>query len=262
MPDVPQKIKSLPMAWIVLAAAFSMQMAFAGTHFAFGVFLKPVAEEFQWSRGATSFAYTLLWWVSSPAAFFLGWLSDRVGARKVLLFGSLIFGLGIILSSRIQYLWEFYLYFGVLAGIGRAAARAPLLSAVFQFFSRRKGLAVGITLSGTGIGTLAFPYLARYVISLSDWRTTFLVMGLVGWLILIPAALIIRKPRPGEAEAEDSGSTAAHAGFDSTGILGAPDKEWTVPEVLKNRVFWIFLGTGLACCTSHSLPLTHIVAYA
>jgi len=248
------------MAWVILGAAFSMQMVFSGIHFSFGVFLKPVAEEFQWGRGATAFAYTLLWWVSSPAGLFLGWLSDRIGTRKILVFGALIFGLGIFLSSRIENLWQFYLYFGVLAGIGRAADRAPLLSAVLQFFRRRKGLAVGITLSGTGVGTLLFPWLARYMISVVDWRAAFAVMGLLSWLILLPAAFVIRKPKEGEAEPESTDAKTNHT--DAKGILGTEDKDWTVSDVLGNRVFWIFVGTGLACCISHSLPLAHIVAYA
>ena len=251
----------VPMAWIILAAAFAIQMAFAGSHFTFGVFLKPMAEDMEWSRGATAFAYTLLWWASAPATILLGWLSDRIGARKVLAFGGIIFGLGIFLSSRVESLWEFYLYFGVLGGIGRAAARAPLLSAVFQFFSKRKGLAVGITLSGSGIGTLIFPPLMRYIMSVADWRAAFIVLGLLSWIILLPAALIIRKPRPGEAEPAPKGPQNGRE-TDANGILGNADKDWTVAEVLKNRVFWIFLVTGLACCISHSFPMAHIVAYA
>src|SRR3989338_5915448 len=163
VPQLTNRIRALPMAWVVLGAAFLMQMVFSGVHFSFGVFLKPVAEEFGWGRGTTAFAYTLLWWVSSPAGLLLGWLSDRIGTRKILVFGAIAVGLGVFLSSRIESLWQFYLYFGILAGIGRAADRAPLLSAVLQFFRRRKGLAVGITLSGTGVGTLLFPWLARYM---------------------------------------------------------------------------------------------------
>lgn len=249
----------VPMAWIVLAAAFTMQMAFAGGHFTFGVFLKPMAEQMHWSRGATAFAYTLLWWASAPATVLLGWISDRIGARKVLVFGSIIFGLGIFLSSRVENLWEFYLYFGVLGGIGRAAARAPLLSAIFQYFTRRKGLAVGLTLSGTGIGTLIFPPLMRYTMSAADWRVAFIVLGLLSWLILLPSALIIRKPRAGEAEPGKPGGEDKSEGF---GLLGTADEEWTVGRVLKNRTFWTLVATGFACCVSHSFPLAHIVAYA
>ncbi|MBI3015286.1 MAG: MFS transporter [Candidatus Tectomicrobia bacterium] len=252
----------LPMAWIVLALTFLMQMAYSGGHFSFGVFLKPLSEQFQWSRGATAFAYTLLWWVSGFAAIYLGWLSDRIGTRKVLVFSGLVFGLGIFLSGRIQSLWEFYLYFGVLGGIGRAAARAPLLSAVFQFFNRRRGLAVGIALSGTGVGTLLFPSLARYLISAADWRAAFLVMGLLIWLILVPAALIIRKPKPGEVEPAGKPTAQNPIDTDARGILGSAQEEWTMAAALRNRVFWIFIITGLACCVSHSLPLAHIVAYA
>lgn len=254
--------KIVPMLWIVLAAAFAMQMAYAGVHFSFGVFLKPIAAAMDWSRGATAFAYTLLWWASAPATFVLGWLSDRIGPRKILVFGGAIFGLGIFLSSTVESLWEFYLYFGVLGGIGRAAARAPLLSAVFQSFTKRKGLAIGLALSGTGIGTLIFPSLARYIMSVSSWRLAFVALGLVSWGILIPVAFLITKPRPGEPEPGRAQGEQKGWDTDAVGILGSPDKEWTVAEVLKNRVFLIFLGTGLACCVSHSFPLAHIVAYA
>ncbi len=254
--------KIVPMLWIVLAAAFAMHMAYAGVHFSFGVFLKPIAAAMDWSRGATAFAYTLLWWASAPATFVLGWLSDRIGPRKILVFGGAIFGLGIFLSSTVESLWEFYLYFGVLGGIGRAAARAPLLSAVFQSFTKRKGLAVGLALSGTGIGTLIFPSLARYIMSVSSWRLAFVALGLVSWGILIPVAFLITKPRPGEPEPGRAQGEQKGWDTDAVGILGSPDKEWTVAEVLKNRVFLIFLGTGLACCVSHSFPLAHIVAYA
>ena len=249
------------MAWVVLGAAFLMQMVFSGVHFSFGVFLKPVAEEFGWGRGTTAFAYTLLWWVSSPAGLLLGWLSDRIGTRKILVFGAILFGLGVFLSSRIENLWQFCLYFGVLAGIGRAADRAPLLSAVLQFFRRRKGLAMGITLSGTGVGTLLFPWLARHMITVVDWRAAFAAMGLLSWLILLPTAFIIRKPREGEAEAEQKGDRELQA-RELNGILGTADTDWTMSQVLRNRIFWIFVVTGLACCVSHSLPLAHIVAYA
>lgn len=245
-----------------MVCAFAIQLSFSGIQFTFGVFLKPIADGSGWSRGATAFAYTLLWWVSSPAALFLGWLSDRIGPRRVLLMGAVLFSLGIFLSGRVQNLWEFYLYFGVLAGIGRAAGRAPLLSAVNQFFNKRKGLAMGITLSGTGVGTLLFPPLVRYVITLADWRVAFYLLGLVGGLIAFPASLFIRAPRPGEVEGGGRSSGSRSGSRDLEGILGTPARGWTVRETLRHRVFQRFVGTGLACCVSHSLPLAHIVAYA
>jgi len=252
----------IPIAYIVLAAAFLMQTAFAGSHFTFGVFLKPLARDFEWGRGETAFAYTLQWWISSPAAVWLGWLSDRIGARKVLLFGGLIFGLGLLLSSSIHSLWQFYLYFGVLAGVGRAAARAPLLSAVFQYFNKRKGLAVGITLSGTGVGTFLFPPLARYVMSVADWRAAFLVIGALSTIMIVTAAFVIRAPKAGEGDDRESGEGSRRQGIDAVGILGSPDQLWSVSEVLHHRVFILFVVMGLFCCISHSLPLAHIVAYA
>lgn len=248
-------------AWLILFCAFAIQLTFSGIHFTFGVFLKPISSELDWTRGATAFAYTLSWWVSSPAAVFLGWLSDRIGPRIVLLAGALVFSLGLFLSALVGELWQFYLFFGVLSGMGRASARAPLLSAVMQFFDKRRGLAMGLTLSGTGVGTLLFPSLARYVISVADWRTALMVLAGSAALIVIPAALFIRGPRPGEVEGlAQKGGTDTPRGHES--VLETPADGWTVARVLHNRIFWIFCIASAACCVSHSLPLAHIVAYA
>ena len=190
-------------AWLILLCAFAIQLTFSGIHFTFGVFLKPISSELDWTRGATAFAYTLAWWVSSPAAVFFGWLSDRVGSRIVLVAGALLFSLGFFLSGLVSELWQFYLVFGVLSGMGRASARAPLLSAVMQFFDSRRGLAMGITLSGTGVGTLLFPSLARYVISVADWRMALMVLAGSAALIVIPVSCT---PTPGLGNAPSRGS--------------------------------------------------------
>jgi MFS family permease len=253
---------AIRIAWIILACAFAIQFTFSGIHFTFGVFLKPVANDFEWSRGATAFAYTLQWWITSPAALIFGWLSDRIGPRRVLLIGGLIFGLGIFLSGLVQNFWQFCLTIGVLAGIGRSAGRAPLLSAVHQFFNKRKGLAMGITLSGTGVGTLLFPPLVRYVISVADWRTAFYLLGLIGGFLVLSAALFIRGPRPGEVEDAREGSGSKSESRSGEGVLPVPLEGWTVRAVLRSPIFWLFVVTGFACCISHSLPLAHIVAYA
>jgi len=248
-------------AWIILACAFAIQFTFSGVHFTFGVFLKPISDELEWTRGATAFGYTLMWWVSSPAAIFLGWVSDRIGSRVVLAFGAVVFSIGLFLSGTTHQLWQFYLGFGVLAGLGRASARAPLLSAVMQFFDKRRGLAMGITLSGTGVGTVFFPPLVRYVISVADWRMAFMVLAALSAIIVIPAALFIRGPRPGEVEG-DAQQTGRDEAAHRESVLDTPVHGWTVGAVLRNKVFWVFCVAGTACCISHSLPLAHIVAYA
>ncbi|MDP6560230.1 MAG: MFS transporter [Candidatus Binatia bacterium] len=253
----------ISLAWFVLAAAFAIQFTFAGIHFSFGVFLKPIAGAFDWSRGATSFAFTFAWWVSAPAGIILGWLSDRIGPRKVLLIGASLFTLGIFLSGWVENLWQLYLFFGAMAGFGRAAARGPLLSAVFQHFTKRKGLAVGITLSGTGIGTLFFPFLARYVMSVSDWRTAFFVLGAVAALLVFPSAFVVRRPHNEVDDGVVQGKAASTSKvIDLDEVLAVPAEGWTLPAVLRHRVFWLFMVMGFFCCISHSLPLAHIVAYA
>ncbi|MFC1814986.1 MFS transporter [Thermodesulfobacteriota bacterium] len=248
-------------AWSILASGFVINLIFAGTHFTFGVFLKPIADNFGWTRGATAFAFTLSWWISSPASVLLGWFSDRIGARKVLVFGAIIFSLGIFLSGTIQNLWQFYIYLGVLTGLGRAASRAPLLSAVIPYLGEHKGLAMGILLSGTSIGTMILPPLVRYMISTVGWQVAYYMLAVIAVVIILPAVYFLKGPRPQEGKAHQR-VTESHPDGQQGGILPQPAEAWNAHNILKTPFFWIIVVTGFFCCASHSLPVAHIVAFA
>lgn len=249
-------------SWQIIVSGFIIQLTFVGIHFSFGVFLKPVAEAFGWSRGPTSFAYTLMWWMASSSGILLGWLSDRVGARKVLVGGALIFSLGIFLSTTIQHLWQFYLYFGIIGGLGRAAAGAPFFAAVVPLVAKNKGLALSIILAGTSMGTMVFPPFARYLISVSDWQTAFYTLAITAVAIIVPAAFFLKGPEQAVPQPRLNPAVLPAGPHPQEGILPLPAGDWNTTNVLKNRYFWTLVVMGLACCSSHSLPLAHIVAFA
>ena len=235
--------------WIVVAASAAIVCIGMGALFALGVFLEPMADTMGWSRGAISSVALLNWMAMGLGSFVWGSLSDRIGARAVAVAGGVLLGLGLVLSSQAQALWQLAVSFGVMVGFAVGAFYAPLTSTATKWFTARRGLAVALVSSGIGVGILTIAPLARALISLWDWRVALLVLGDLAWLVIVPAALLIRE-RPGDIGAAALGG-AARAG-----------REYSTGEVVATPQFWAIALTHFACCAAHSGPIFHLVAHA
>jgi MFS family permease len=141
-------------AWRVVAVAFAAMFTTFGIAYSFGAFLLPVSGDLGTGRGATAavFSFTTL------ALFGLGGLSgpavDRFGPRRVVLVGAVALGLGLLLTSRATSLWQAYVGHGLGVGLAVACCYVPLVATVGGWFQRRRTLAVGVAVSGIGLGTL------------------------------------------------------------------------------------------------------------
>jgi MFS family permease len=235
--------------WIVVAASALIVCIGMGALFSLGVFLKPMADSMGWSRGAISSVALLNWIAMGLGSFVWGALSDRIGTRGVAVAGGLLLGLGLVLSSQVQALWQLYVTFGFLVGFAVGAFYAPLTSTATKWFTARRGLAVALVSSGIGVGILAIAPLARALTSVWDWRVALLVIGDLAWLVVVPVALLIRE-QPGDV------GTGAMGGVDR------PGREYSTREVLATPQFWAIAVTHFACCAAHSGPIFHMVTHA
>src|SRR5215470_7501276 len=238
--------------WIVVVASAVIVCIGMGCLFALGVFLVPIERAMGWSRGAISTVALLNWLAMGLGSFCWGWLSDRVGARGVAVGGGFLLGLGLVLSSQTQTLWQFYVTFGFLVGFAVGAFYAPLTATTTKWFTARRGLAVALVSAGIGFGILIIAPLARALTSAWDWRVAMLVLGDLAWLVVIPVALLLREPDAGDVPGTDvSASTLAHVTHDVT-----------TREVLSAPQFWAIALTHFACCAAHSGPIFHMVTHA
>jgi predicted MFS family arabinose efflux permease len=235
--------------WIVVGASALIVCIGMGALFSLGVFLKPMADSMGWSRAAISSVALLNWIAMGLGSFFWGALSDRLGTRVVALAGGLLLGLGLVLSSQVRTLSQLYLTFGFMVGFAVGAFYAPLTSTATKWFTARRGLAVALVSSGIGVGILVVSPLARALTSLWDWRIALLVIGDLAWLVVVPAALLLRE-QPGDVGAAAMGG-AARAG-----------REYTTRRVLTAPQFWAIALTHFACCAAHSGPIFHMVTHA
>jgi MFS family permease len=247
--------------WIVLGAAFLIIMIGIGTMFSSGVFLIPLQEEFGWTRSEISLASLLNWITFGLFSFLCGTLSDRIGTRRVVVFGGVMLGLGLTLSGLTRQLWHLYLTFGLLGGAGVGAFYVPLSATATRWFSSNRGLALAIVSGGNGTGILVIAPLARYLITTYDWASAFMAMGVLSWVIILPAALLVRNS-PAEM-----GYQAYGAGDDvdvkPAARRVAPDAgEMSGREAMRAPALWLIALTHFCCCAAHSGPIFHMASFA
>jgi MFS family permease len=220
-----------------------------GAMLSLGVFLPPLAAETGWSRTGISTAATLDFLFMGAAALVWGVLSDRYGTRIVVLAGSALLGLGLIAASRADTLLSFQLLFGGLVGIAAGSFYAPMMAAATSWLEHRRNLAAALVSAGMGIGSMTVSPLAAWLIGAFDWRTAMFAIGCLAWILLIPAALLVRQPPQG---------AQARAGAE-TGQEAYPLR--STQAVLTPQFAAIALA-HFACCAAHSGPIFHMVSYA
>ncbi|MEX2221480.1 MAG: MFS transporter [Candidatus Rokuibacteriota bacterium] len=245
--------------WVVLAAAFVIITMSIGTLFTLGVFLRPIEESMGWSRSGIGAIGLFNWIVMGAGGLVSGFVSDHLGTRRVVLVGAVLLGLGLVLSSYVQQVWQFYVTFGLLVGAGVSAFYVPLTVLAIKWFEGRRGMAAAVVSAGNGLGILALAPLSRWLITEFDWRVAFLVLGNLAWVIVLPCALLLRAPAGTSARGGGSAGARLSADWGSAGAISGPPhmkKPWRVWP------FWAIALTHFFCCAAHSGPLFHLVSHA
>ncbi|MGH7332664.1 MAG: MFS transporter [Candidatus Rokuibacteriota bacterium] len=233
--------------WIVVGAGIVVTCIGIGTMMSLSVFLQPMADAMGWSRMGISTAAFLNFLSMGVASFFWGTLSDRLGTRTVVLAGGALLGLGLVAASQAATLAQFQIFFGVMVGVAAGSFYAPMTAVTTRWFTRHRSLAVALVSAGMGLGSMTMAPLARWIITGYDWRTAMLVPGDLAWLVIIPAALLVRTPP---------------AGAVSMTARGDGGREFTAAEALRTPQFVAISLTNFACCAAHSGPIFHMVTNA
>jgi MFS family permease len=254
-------MKTSSYGWVIVAAGALITCVAIGAMFSLAVYLQPMSDATGWSRAGISGAMTLDFLAMGVAGFFWGAASDRFGARIVVLIGAVLLGLGQVLASQATSLVEFQLAYGVLVGVAAGAFFAPMMATVTTWFTDNRALAVSLVSAGVGVAPMTVSPFAHWLVSTYDWRVAMMTIGVVAWAVLIPAALLVRRPTPPP--------TSPHAAATGGGVP-APDpiaaaKGGTGASVLqafRSPRFIILALTFFLCCAAHSGPIFHTISYA
>ena len=179
---------------IIVAAALAVMVIVWGTNYSFGVFFTPILREFGWTRAVTTGAFGLAMLLEGFGGMFMGRMNDRFGARWVVTICGLCMGGGLLLMSKISQVWQLYLYYGVMVGIGLSGSYVPLASTVTRWFERKRGLMVGIIAAGMGLGTMIMSPIANQLIQSHGWRSSYIIVGLGVIICITGLAQILKNP--------------------------------------------------------------------
>lgn len=180
--------------WVIVGVGALMTCVAIGAMFSLAVFLEPMSVMTGWSRAGISGAMTLDFLSLGLASFAWGAATDRFGPRNVVLAGAVLLGLGLFLASRATSLIEFQLLYGVLVGAATGAFIAPMIATTSNWFTSNRALAVSLVSAGMGMAPMTIAPFARWLISGSDWRSAMMIISIGAWALLIPAALLVRRP--------------------------------------------------------------------
>jgi MFS family permease len=222
--------------YFIVAAAFCSIFVLFAVYYAFGVFFKPVLEEFGWTRAMTSGAFSLSALLMGVLGIVMGGLNDRFGPRMVMILCGILIGLGYILMSQIRTIWHLYLFYGVFVGAGMSASYIPLMSTVARWFKEKRNMMSGIVAAGIGIGALIGPPAAMRLISVYNWRISYFILGVVVFVVIVVSALILKRD-PGQMGME------AYGGSGGKQEDVSPDVEaLTLGEAIRTLEFWMVFG--------------------
>ena len=233
--------------WVVVAACFIAMFGVWNSHAGFGVFLPVLSQEFGWSRGAISVAASINLLMGGIIASAVGAASDRYGPRPILTLSALLAGAAFLLASAINALWHLYAVLGFMIGVGMSALYLVPTTTVSRWFVEQRGLALGILLAGLNLAYVTGPPLSAFLIGAFGWRTAYLVLGGLAWVIAIPASQLTRLP---------PGAAGAHTARGGGGAAGT-----TFRKALWQRPLWLLFASWLLLGFAQMMLAIHTVPY-
>lgn len=218
--------------YVVAACFVVLYMLWGMVLNTFPIFLKPMTENMGWGRGDLSVALLMGavgMIVSAPVA---GKMIDRLGARPVMAFGTLVVGISLIAGSKVQSLWQLYIVFGLI-GLGLICSTIiPCSFIISNWFISRRGRAMSFAFAGTSVGGMVMAYVANEIIIHYGWRTAFTLSGITNLVVVIPVVLLFIRTRPSELGLEPYRDPSDEAAKE--------DANWGVgvKEAFSKAVFW------------------------
>ena len=238
--------------WVIVAAGALITCVAMGALFALPVYLAPIATETGWTRAGISGAMTIGFVVMGVAGFIWGMLTDRIGARPVVMIAAVMLGVGLFLASRSTDLLMFQIAYGGLVGASGGAFFAPLMATTVGWFEKNRSLAVSLVSLGAGVAPMIVTPLATVLIAAQGWRTAMMLTAIIATALIVPAGLLIRRAPDAQAAAPSP----------LTDVAPQEPPPRNAFAALRTPQFIVLAATFFFCCAAHSGPIFHTVSYA
>ncbi|MDP6055213.1 MAG: MFS transporter [Dehalococcoidia bacterium] len=233
------KLRNLNYGWIVVLAIALMLFGGAGARFSFGVFLKPVTEEFDWSRGSLAGAIAIAGLATGGLRPVAGMLADHHDPKIVAAVGVLIGGLALAAMSLVQELWQVYIIF-IIMGIGFTLASPGAVAKIIgAWFTKRRALAMSVAGTGSAAGETALVPTAAIAVAYIGWREGYLILAAILLVLILPPVFLFLKSRPDpgqHADGADGGTTDDDE--DLSKASADPNAGMSFDQACRTGIFW------------------------
>ena len=243
-------------SYVIAASCFSIQAVGIGTYFSYGVLFNPLISEFGWSRASIAGASSMAFLLMGLLGMGIGRLNDMIGPRKLMTVTGIFFGLGYLLMSRLETVWQLYLFFGIIFGIGLSSIDVIALTTIARWFVRKRGVVTGMVKVGTGAGQMTIPFVVNLLIIAYGWRQTCVLVGGAVLIILAGIAQLMRRD-PGMMGLLPDGD---EAGSIEESVLEA--EGLSLGEAVRTRQFWTICAAFLSVVFCLMLVMVHIVPFS
>jgi MFS family permease len=246
-------------AYLSLAVTVVTLALVYGVWYAYSVLFVALLREFGWSRSVLAGAFSVFTLVNGAWNPVVGWLTDRLGPRRIVTAGGIVLALGLAADSLIEQPWQLYLVFGGLTAVGVSTAGwTPAVVLVQQHFSARLGLALGIAGSGIGMGIFLVVPLCQALIDAFGWRWAFRVLGGLCAVWIIPVTWLTLRELPATASAT-TGTPRPGRAPNAGQAAGA--QELTLGASLATAAFWLIAGAKFLGNICSQMLLVHQAVY-
>jgi len=248
--------------WVMVIAFFIINIIAIGIRFSFGVFFKSLVSEFGLTRAETSGVYSVYMLLCCVFSIVSGWGADRFSPRLLISLMGLFTGLSLILTSQAQSLWQLFLAYSFLFALGTSGVFVVATSTIIRWFDKKRGLAIGLTTSGTGLGTVIMAPFAAYLIVTFGWRMSYMVMGIIVWLFITPMAMLLKRD-PSEMGLLPYGAGSNESKIGESNLLESRNQPigFSLSHAFLTRNFWYLGFVWLLSPICIFMILTHIVPH-
>ncbi len=247
--------------WVILAICLISITISYGIRLSFGVFFKSLEEEFTWTRALTSSVFSVYMLLGCLFAIIGGWVADRYGPKIVFLATGLFCFIGLGLASQAVAPWQMFFCYSVLVAAGTGPTYIVATSIATRWFSQRRGLALATVTSGVGLGSILVAPIAAYLIVDYGWRMSYLIIGVVALILMIPLSLLLKRP-PGDIVNVSKSSEPAALTVLASDKSNDGQDELSLSQIIKKRNFSLLLSIWFFYAFCIFMVTTHIVRYA
>jgi len=247
--------KKIFYGWVIVASCTLLLATAYGISFSFSVFFSSLQDEFAWSRATTSSLFSLYLLLTGLFSIIGGRFSDKYGPKVVVMVLGTISGLSLVLTSKVESPWQLFLTYSVLLSLGAGAMYIIVMSTGSRWFLKKRATALGIIGAGANLGTVIIAPVCAWIIHTYHWRSAYMIMGIVAWLIILPTALLLKKG-PSEIGANiDGDPVLKETEPANTTAVG----EFSLREALKTRNFWLFFLIWFSYSFCLHMVISHMV---